>query len=475
MVAEKVLLISMPDAALSFDRVVKLPNLGLCSIAGNLDGFRTYVLDLVLCNRRCASVLKDIVLGISPLIVGISAMSFQYHSAIKACKIIKSLLPSAKVVLGGYHSTLASDEIIRDGKSPFDFIVRSEGEETFRLLCKAIVNNSGFDMVPGIYYRNGREYIETTSASLADLSKLKLPQRNTRIFSGYHILGKRCDCIETSRGCLMGCSFCSIHGMYGRSFREYSLERVMEDIRLAHKGGAESIFIVDDNITMNVKRFKSFLLKIIEGGLNKIDYIVQASVTGMAMDKDLPRIMKEAGIKIVFLGIENNDTGNLTVLKKSHKAKMAQEVVNILKKNSIITFGGFIVANPEDTRESIRSTFRYIKLLKIDHAIVQCLTPYPGTEIRKYLIDFGLVYNIDNFSDYNGFTCNVHTKYLSRSQINRVLFIEYLRYYFNPRYRCSSRFLISYRKMIPRLIMNDFSAIAGILRGRIFPSRHRWV
>ena len=48
----KVLLIAMPDSVSALDSVMKLPNLGICSIADNLENCTVKVLDLVLHKKK---------------------------------------------------------------------------------------------------------------------------------------------------------------------------------------------------------------------------------------------------------------------------------------------------------------------------------------------------------------------------------------------------------------------------------------
>ena len=67
---------------------------------------------------------------------------------------------------------------------------------------------------------------------------------------------RRADVIETSRGCLHLCNFCSIREMYGRSFRLFPLDRVLADIEDAYSRGARHIFCTDDNITLDMERFE---------------------------------------------------------------------------------------------------------------------------------------------------------------------------------------------------------------------------
>jgi radical SAM superfamily enzyme YgiQ (UPF0313 family) len=82
------------------------------------------------------------------------------------------------------------------------------------------------------------------------------------------MVGRQVDVVETSRGCTFDCSFCSIIEMRGRNFHVLPLERVIEDIRDAQHHGAKAIFLVDDNITLNITRFQELCEAIIQAGLN---------------------------------------------------------------------------------------------------------------------------------------------------------------------------------------------------------------
>ena len=83
--------------------------------------------------------------------------------------------------------------------------------------------------------------------------------------TGYTFLGRPIDVVETSRGCTYDCSFCSIIEMRGRNFHTWSIERVLADIADARARGARAIFIVDDNITLNVARFEALCRAIVDG------------------------------------------------------------------------------------------------------------------------------------------------------------------------------------------------------------------
>ena len=112
--------------------------------------------------------------------------------------------------------------------------------------------------------------------------EIRPPNRGARVLQGYTLLGRQVDVVETSRGCTYDCSFCSIIEMRGRNFHTYSFERVLRDIRDARDRGARAIFLVDDNITLSVRRFEQLCHAIIEARLNKLDYFVQAMTSSIA-------------------------------------------------------------------------------------------------------------------------------------------------------------------------------------------------
>src|SRR5207249_3593743 len=102
------------------------------------------------------------------------------------------------------------------------------------------------------------------------------------------------------------CSFCSIIEMRGRNFHTYSIDRVLADIADARRHGAQAIFLVDDNITLDIRRFETLCRAIIESGYDDLDYIVQAMTSPLAEHgASLAPLMRRAGFRYVFLGIEN--------------------------------------------------------------------------------------------------------------------------------------------------------------------------
>lgn len=326
-----VLLLSMPD---SFEHMppvaIRMPNGALTSLAGNVDPqHRVAVADLILVQRQVRETVTRLVCELDPEVVGLSVMTFQRRTATRIVELVRSLRPEVKIVVGGYDPSLAPEAYEKMG---VDYLVRSEGEVTFRELLRAIEQEAGADRICGLSYRNGENWVHNPDRSPHRLedSEIRPPNRDARVLKGYTLLGRQVDVIETSRGCTYDCSFCSIIEMRGRNFHVYSFERVLADIRDARDHGAQTIFLVDDNITLNVRRFEALCKAIIAAGLHKLDYFVQAMTSAIANHGEtLAPLMRRAGFRYVFLGIENILEGDLEFLRlplRTLSARMAKKL-----------------------------------------------------------------------------------------------------------------------------------------------------
>jgi len=472
----KILLVAMPDTVSSLAAVMRIPNLGICSLAGNLDGCEVRALDLAFARGRLTPLLQRVLREFAPDLVGVSAMSFQYSSARRVALICRSVRPDILTVLGGYHATLLAETIAESADAElFDFIIRGEGEATLASLAREIAaGGRDFGKISGLSFRRGGRFIHNPPADLMDLEAIRLPARGSRMLDRSRFMKLRFDCVETSRGCTMGCTFCSIRWMYGRSVRFFSLDRVMEDLARLKAAGTRGVFFVDDNITLDVPRLKELSRRIAREGLASLYYVIQASVPGIASDPELPALLAKANFRWVFLGIESGIARNLGQMRKSGVLAHTRTAVERLRAQGICAIGGFIAGNPDDTREDIRDTYRYARELRLDHAIVQVLTPYPKTEARESLLAEGLVTNAEDYSRYNGFIANVHTRHLSERELTRLVVLYGARLYFDPRFFLASRVWWYQPADAPAMFLNNFRFLFGGLRGRLFASTHRW-
>ncbi|MEM2934687.1 MAG: radical SAM protein [Methanocellales archaeon] len=416
----RVLLLGSPEVLPDFDFIGRSPNLGIASIAGNINDIcEVKIADLNLLKKReVEPFLLKTLKKFQPELVGFSCMSFQYPRSLELAKFVKAN-SSALTAFGGYHPTLMYREIGESSDAEYiDFIIRGEGEFTFRELIAELEGEKRFKNIKGLGFKYDGKFIFNEPRELADLSKIKLPDRTARLLTrGSHAFDRSNDVIETSRGCIQGCKFCSIHQMYGKSFRRYPIDRIMQDIANIKALGYRSIGIADDNITLDLKRLREICDAIIEHGYDDLHYHVQASTRGIARDPEVVRKMAKAGFKMVFLGIENVLSRNLELFNKSAMSIEIEKAVKYLHDNDIIVSAGFILGNPDDDEADLWANFKFARDLKIDLPIFYILTPYPKTELRRELLEMGLIANKDDYSKYTGLIANVNTKHLSARQI----------------------------------------------------------
>ncbi len=432
-----VLLLSMPDSFEHMPSVaIRMPNGALASLAGNVDPHhRVAIADLILVQSSVRATVERLVRDLEPDLVGMSVMTFQRATALKLARLIRALRPSVRIAVGGYDPSLATDEY--ESCADVDFIVRGEGEQTLCELLRALEQSDArtpspksprLSAIGGLSYRDGDRFVHNALRPVIPLASqaLRLPNRDARVLGGYTLLGRGVDVVETSRGCTFDCSFCSIIEMRGRNFHPYPIDRVLADIADARAHGAETIFLVDDNITLDVERFEALCRAIIESGLNGVEYFVQAMTAPIAQHgARLAPLMRKAGFRYVFLGIENildEDLGFLRARAKNARREKGRTVGNAsiaaieqLHRHGMFVVGGLIVGNPDDTRESIETNLAFAKRY-VDWPYIQHPTPYPRTPMTQDFRDRGLIVDED-VSHYDGTTAVVRSAHVAAEDI----------------------------------------------------------
>src|SRR5262245_34286079 len=136
-----ILLLSMPDSFEHMPTVaIRMPNGALASLAGNVDDHhRVAVADLILVQRQVRATVERLVHEVNPQLVGMSVLTFQRKTALRIAALLKSLNPQIQIAVGGYDPSLAPHAYM-EPSSGVDFIVRGEGEVTFRELIRAMEN-----------------------------------------------------------------------------------------------------------------------------------------------------------------------------------------------------------------------------------------------------------------------------------------------------------------------------------------------
>ncbi|TFG05403.1 MAG: radical SAM protein [Promethearchaeota archaeon] len=358
-----------------------------------------------------------------PDLVGLTVpVTSAIDSVMQVAKIAKKL--GATVVLGGWHPTLDVADTLDKGA---DIVVRGEGELTFRELVQ---KGSPVD-VAGLSYKHNGSYIHNPDRDfIKNLDDLKFPARHLRPKNGkFEMFHMIIDSIETSRGCMNKCKFCSTHIVYRGKWRYRSVPSIMTElIEIGKNKVITDVFFIDDNLLVDMKRVRTLCVEIIKAKHKKIiprklKFFFQGRLDLMARHPEVVKLMGQAGFWLVLVGIEAVTEETLKSINKGSTLAEIKEGIKVLHDAGIIILGNTIIgANINSTIKDEISTIRYVaENLDLDFASFTILTPFPGTILCKELEEQNMIETKD-YSKYNWLNPVIHTTNISASILKQLLY-----------------------------------------------------
>jgi hypothetical protein len=236
---------------------------------------------------------------------------------------------------------------------------------------------------------------------------------------------------DAGRGCPYQCSFCTIINVQGRKSRRRSPEDIEQIVRANAAQGLHSFFITDDNFARN-KDWEAILDRLImlrEVEKMKISVIIQVDTLCHRIPNFIDKCAR-AGVKRVFIGLENINPENLMGAKKrQNKITEYRKMLLAWKQARILTYAGYILGFPADTLESIMHDIDVIKReLPVDMLEFFYLTPLPGSEDHLKLVKADAPLDPDlNKYDLNHL-CTTHQR-MSPEEWNKAYRMAWERYY----------------------------------------------
>ena len=189
--------------------------------------------------------------------------------------------------------------------------------------------------------------------------------------------------IQTSRGCPVGCEYCSVTKFNGPNIRRRSIDSILQEWNQTPK---KFVFVVDDNFfgvgPKHAEWAKELLRAIIKHGRKRM-WFSQTTIN-MGEDAEGLRLAYQAGCRGMLVGFE---TFNEKALKSYHKGinrknlARFQDLVDGFHHAGIAVFGGFIIGSDEDTPETVGDTALMAVRMGIDIIQITNLTPLPGTKM----------------------------------------------------------------------------------------------
>jgi len=282
------------------------------------------------------------------------AMTVETYTARRAYQIAAQYRElGIPVVFGGYHPTFLPDEALQHA----DAVVQGDAEGVWGQILEDAKNN-----------RLAKLY---QSAEFPDLANI-IPDRS--IFEGKKYAPMAL--VQYGRGCKFNCSFCSIRAFYGNNLRQRPVADVVEDIR---RSGRKHVFLVDDNIFVNVEKARELFEALIP--LN-IKWSCQVSID-VARDTDLVQLMATSGCISALIGIESLDPASLKEIKKGWNVKWQSydDAIEVFQNAGIMLYGTFVFGCDNDTVESFDAAVDFAIRHKFILANFNPLTPTPGAPL----------------------------------------------------------------------------------------------
>jgi radical SAM superfamily enzyme YgiQ (UPF0313 family) len=330
-----------------------------------------------------------------PIVVGFSLI-FQFFlpQFRRVATHLRDIGITSHFTIGGHYPSLCHDEVLQLFPE-LDSVVRYEGELTLLDLVERIANGDDWRATPGIAYLGDGQIIESEPRHLtADLDSLPFPYRP---FEPEQIIGFPTLPLLASRGCAHRCSFCSIHTFYrtapGKVVRVRKPAMVVEEmLGLYNEHGVRVFLFQDDDFPVwdspVARRWVDELIdRMHETGLAD-NVLWKISCRAQYVEPELFTRLRDAGLFIVYMGIESGVEAGLEILNKRLSVEQNLRAVRILKDIGIRFSYGFMLLDPSSSFESVRENVRFLREIVGDGSSAArfCrMLPYGGTPIREQL------------------------------------------------------------------------------------------
>jgi len=368
-------------------------NLGIGYLAASLQrqGYDVKIFDFE-ANRQ---EILDAALALNPVLIGFSLIFQSYIPWFGSLiRYLRENGVRSHFTMGGHFPSLSYQhtlELIPE----LDSVVRFEGEETLLELVDVLSVGGAWQGLAGLAYRKDFGVVATPMRHLVDdLDSLPYPVREFNRDGA--ILGRNMTPMLASRGCARTCSFCSIHMFYrtapGKVVRTRKPAEVVKEMRFLLEEHGRSIFLFqDDDFPLFGPVWQrwatEFVHEIHRNGLKgRVAWKINCRAD--AVQPELFMKMHEAGLYMVYMGLESGTEEGLKTLHKQITVEQNVRAVQILKEVGIIFEFGFMLLDPSSTFQSVRANVQFLRTVAGDGSTGVTfgrMVPYDGTPIKDDL------------------------------------------------------------------------------------------
>jgi len=338
------------------------------------------------------------------------------------------------IIFGGAHPTVLPEECL----DYCDYVIRNEGEVTLLELLDTLQSDKDVSSIKGLSFRNNqgeivhnpkREFVQNIDvpqdiALLHDYEKLKdsFQGKNPMI----HM-----QVIQTSRGCPFNCKFCVAPEELGTRYRTKSMDTVLYDIENGiGVTGSKTFLIVDNEFTVKRERTKELLKSIIATYRDSLYLMVFARIE-IGQEPELLQLMKEAGVRILFIGIESVNESSLKYYQKKISLDTIRKNIARVHSMGINTMGSTILGSDYDTPDLINNTADFFIENEFTHATFYSLYEIPTKEkvlgIKQMFPDNRFIHRDWRF--FNSAYVIHYPKFMKPSTLQKIIIKNYKKFY----------------------------------------------
>jgi anaerobic magnesium-protoporphyrin IX monomethyl ester cyclase len=273
----------------------------------------------------------------------------------------------------------------------FDVVFRGEADLSFPRFCLDYFAKGASALTMGelplaayhgLFVPNHGLKIDnpTTHYGAVELASFPPPDRSDFDHAAYQdawfqATGSKVTSIIVTLGCPFGCDFCS-KPIFGNVVRRRNLDAVFAEIEQLRALGYDGLWIADDTFTLNQPYLEEFCRRMADrkmtwSCLSRADRIDARTI----------RLMREAGCRRVYLGLESGSQATLALMNKQVTLEDGIRAVHLYREGGIEVAGFFIVGYPGETVSSIEETFRLALALPLDEISFNVPHPLPGSKL----------------------------------------------------------------------------------------------
>lgn len=414
------------------------PPLGIAYLAAVLrrEGVEVDIFDATWTRQPMAALERAIATNGYDLI-GITVLTSMLREAADIAKRAKALSRHSLVVLGGPHATVEPESTLQ--LPGVDAVAIGEAELTMVALAKAGLDPEG---VPGLWHRRNGDTIQGPAPEfLEDLDSLPFPAWDLLDMERYVSLWYQLDAVRyglkgtsimASRGCPYRCAYCqpTLRTLFGKRIRRRSPPHLIaEMVELRDRFRIDGLMWLDDTFLIDAEWMRGFCEQVLDA---KVDLIWGCNVRADRTDEDTLAVMKEAGLRIIHLGIESASQRVLDeVYDKGITLEQVRDTIAAAKRLGLYVRGYFMLGAPTETLEEAQATVRLADELPLDDVTFSIATPLPHTHLYDMSRDM-----IDaDFSEFDYYKRPVYRSgsVLPPSVLDRLRKRAYLRFYLGRR------------------------------------------